>query len=223
MREPSCAAIPRASPFSKSWRSTIWSCGRPGASEPEAALTTDGVPLTDRVLCDVALAGAALTRGDQQKAAELLTRHRAEATGHWLFESVDARLLAARGQAGPALEKVTRFEPEEVGFEPLLFAAQLQCEVGDAEACLATLARARGLTPRGRAAGMSFESARLFARLGRKDLARSAIRDALDRSPDGVRTRLVAARLLVRTGHVLDAATMLPPLLQAAWRWVRRG
>jgi len=110
-----------------------------------------------------------------------------------------------------------------VGFEPLLFAAHLQCLVGDAEACLATLERARELTPKGRAAGMSFESARLFARLGRGDLARSAIREALDRSPDGVRTRLVAARLLVRAGHVWDAATMLPPLLRAAWRWVRRG
>ena len=179
--------------------------------------------LTDLVLCDIALAGGALTRGDHRKAADLLALHRFDARGHWLFESVDARLLAAQGHADRALEKVTTFAPEKAGFEPLLFAAQLQCEVGDAEACLATLERARGLTPRDRAAAMSFERANILARLGRRDLVRSAVREAFERPPDGVRKRLEATRLLVRAGHFWDAAAMLPPTLRAAWRWVRRG
>ena len=164
-----------------------------------------------------------MTRGDDPSAAELLAQHRAEACGHWLFESLDARLLASRGAAGQALEKVTRFARADASFERLLFEAQLRCEVGDADGCLATLERAREIQGRDDLAQMSFARARLYASLGKGDLVRGAVGEALDAPPDGVRKRLVAARLLFRAGLPWDAAMMLPPILRAGWRRLRRG
>ncbi len=164
-----------------------------------------------------------MTRGDDRSAAELLALHRAEASGHWLFESLDARLLARRGQAERALEKVTRFAEADASFERLLFEAQLRCDVGDADGCLAMLERAREIPASDDRAQMSFTRARLYARLGRRDLVRGAIRAALEAPPDGVRKRLVATRMLFRAGLPWDAATMLPPILRAGWRRLRRG